>query len=117
MPSSSPAPVPQPFDDLPIAIRKGTCSTSNPHPVYNYLSLRRLSLPYHAFVFTLSFVSSSNSTSEALSHLGWRQAMIEEMNALYSNDTWELVALPLSKSLVRCRWVYTVKVGTYGQVD
>ena len=38
MPQSSLAPVPQPSDDLPIAIRKGTCSTSNPHPVYNFLS-------------------------------------------------------------------------------
>ena len=45
MPQSSPAPVPQPYDDLPIAIRKDTCSTSNPHPVYNFLSFHRLSYP------------------------------------------------------------------------
>ena len=38
MPQSSPAPVPQPSDDLPIVIRKGTRSTFNPHPVYNFLS-------------------------------------------------------------------------------
>ena len=36
MPQSSPAPVPQQSDDLPIAIQKGTRSTSNPHPVYNF---------------------------------------------------------------------------------
>ena len=54
MPQSSPAPVPQPSDDLPIVIRKGTRSTSNPHPVYNFLSFHRLSLPYFAFVSTLS---------------------------------------------------------------
>ena len=88
MPQSSPAPVPQPSDDLPIAIQKGTCSTSNPHPVYNFLSFHRLSLPYFAFVSTLSSVSTPKSTSEALSHLGWKQAMTEEMDALYSNDTW-----------------------------
>ena len=75
MPSSSLAPVPQPYDDLPITIRKGTCSTSNPHLVYNFLSFYRLSLLYLAFVSTLSFVSTPNSTSEALSHPGWRQAM------------------------------------------
>ena len=39
------------------------------------------------------------------------------MVALYSNGTWELVALPLGKSPVGCRWVYTVKVGLDGQVD
>ena len=43
--------------------------------------------------------------------------MVEEMNALYSNDTWELVALPLGKSPVGCRWVYTVKVGPDGKID
>ena len=35
---SSPTLVPQPFDDLPIVIRKGTRSTSNSHPIYNFLS-------------------------------------------------------------------------------
>ena len=52
-----------------------------------------------------------------LSHPGWKQAMTEKMDALYSNDTWELVALPPDKSLVGCFWVYTVKVGPDGQVD
>ena len=72
MPPSSFAPVPQPSYDLPIAIQKGTCSTSNPHPVYNFLSFHRLSLPYFAFVSTLSFVSTPNNTSEAFSHPSWR---------------------------------------------
>ena len=70
MPQSSSALVPQPFDDLPIAIRKGTYSTSNPHPIYNFLSFHRLSLPYFAFVSTLSSISIPKSTSEALSHPG-----------------------------------------------
>ena len=39
------------------------------------------------------------------------------MYALYSNDTWELVALPPGKSPVSCDWVYTVKVGPDGQID
>ena len=41
MPQSSPAPVLQPSDDLPIIIRKGTQTTSNLHPVYNFLSFHR----------------------------------------------------------------------------
>ena len=117
MPQSSPAPVPQPSDDLPIAIRKGTRSTSNPHLIYNFLSFHRLSLPYFAFVFTLSSVSTPKSTSEAFFHPGWKEAMVEEMDALYSNDTWELVAFPPGKSPVGCRWVYTVKVGPDSQID
>ena len=87
MPQSSPAPIPQPSNDLPIAIRKGTRSTTNPHSVYNFLSFHRLSLPYFAFVSTLSSVSSPKSISEALSHPGWKQAMTEEIDALYFSGT------------------------------
>ena len=70
MPQSSPTSVPKPFDDLPISIQKGT--RSNPHLVYNFLSFHCLSLPYFAFVSTLSFVSTLKSTSEALSHPSWK---------------------------------------------
>ena len=114
---SSPALIPQPSDDLPIVIWKGTRSTSNPHHVYNFPLFHHLSLPYFAFFSTLSSVSTPKSTSGALSHPGWKQAMAEEMDALYSNVTWELIALPPGKSLVGCRWVYTVKVGPDGQID
>ena len=117
MPPSSPTPILQPSDDLPIAIQKGTLSTSNPHPVYNFYSFHRLSLPSFAFASTLSSFSTSHNTSEALSHPGWRQAMDEEMDALYSNDTWKLIALHLNKSPVGCSWVYTVKMGPDRQVD
>ena len=117
MPQSSPVLVPQLSNDLPIAIRKGTRSTSNPNPIYNFLSFHRLSLPYFTFVSTLSSVSTPKSTSEALSHPGWKHAMAEEMDALDSNDTWELVALPPGKSSVGCRWVYIVKVRPDGKIN
>ena len=43
--------------------------------------------------------------------------MVDEMAALHSTGTWELVVLSFGKFLVGCRWVYTVKVGPDGQVD
>ena len=70
MSQSSPAPVLQSSDNLPITIRKGTHFTNNPHLVYNFLNFHYLSLPYFVFVSTLSSVSTPKSTSEALSHPG-----------------------------------------------
>ncbi|KAL6333578.1 hypothetical protein AAG906_028763 [Vitis piasezkii] len=99
-------------DHLHIALWKGNRSTRNPHLIYNFLSYHRLSSSYSAFVSTLSSVSLPKSTSKALSHPRWRQAMVDEMAALHSNDTWDLVSLPPGKSIVGCRWVYTVKVVT-----
>ena len=94
MPPSSPTPVLQLHDDLLIAIRKYTRSTCNLHHVYNFLSYHRLSLQYFVFVSTLSSVFIPTSTSEALSHPGWKLVMVEEIDALSSNGTWELVTLP-----------------------
>ena len=42
--------------------------------------------------------------------------MVDEMAALHSTDTWDLVVLPFGKFPVYCHWVYTVKVGPDGQV-
>ena len=43
--------------------------------------------------------------------------MVEEIAALHSIGTWDLVPLPIDKSPIGCRWVYIVKIGTYGRVD
>ena len=43
--------------------------------------------------------------------------MVDEMAALHSNGTWDLVSLPLGKSTIGCHWVYTVKVCPDGQVN
>ena len=43
--------------------------------------------------------------------------MVDEMAALHSTGTWDLIVLPFGKFPIGCRWVYTVKVGPDGQVD
>ena len=57
-----------------------------------------------------------NKVSEALAHLGWCSAMIEEMDALTDNGTWDLVRLPAGKKAIGCRWVFTVKVNLDGSI-
>lgn len=43
--------------------------------------------------------------------------MIEEMEALKKNDTWELITLPRGKRTVGCRWVYTLKHKADGSIE
>ena len=43
--------------------------------------------------------------------------MVNEVAALHSTGTWDLVVLLFGKFPVGCCWVYTVKVGPDGQVD
>ncbi|MCO5611952.1 hypothetical protein L7F22_066212 [Adiantum nelumboides] len=43
--------------------------------------------------------------------------MNEKMDALYGNETWELVPLPKGKKPIGCRWVYKVKHNSDGSVS
>jgi hypothetical protein len=109
---------PNPSIDLPIALHKGKRFTTNRHPIYNCLSYHCLSPSnYYAFVSTISAISIPKTTKEAVSHPGWRQAMIDEMTALESTSTWKLVPHPPEKSTVGCQWVFHIKVYPDGQVD
>ena len=48
----------------------------------------------------LLILSLPNIVHEALSHLGWRNAMVNEMQALHNNGMWDLVSLPISKKAI-----------------
>ena len=42
--------------------------------------------------------------------------MLDELNALNHNVTWDLVELPVDKRAIGCKWVFTVKVNPDGSV-
>ena len=51
----------------------------------------------------LDSISLPNIVREALSHPGWRSAMVDEMQTLNDNGTWDLVPLPTRKKAIGCR--------------
>ena len=57
-----------------------------------------------------------NKVFEALAHPGWHSAMIEKMDALIDNGTWDLVRLSTGKKAIGCRWVFIVKVNPDGSI-
>ena len=72
MTPSSTSPILSSPTDPSVAIRKGTRSSFNPHPIYTFLSYYRLSSPYSAFISTLSSVSIPHTVHETLSHPSWK---------------------------------------------
>ena len=58
----------------------------------------------------------AKKVSKALAHPGWCSAMIEEMDALTDNGTWELMRLLARKKVIGCRWVFTVNVNPDGSI-
>ena len=118
-PVSSPPPAASttnsvPDDDLPIALRKG--SRQCVHPISSFCTYNQLSSQSCSFIASLDSISLPNTFQEALSHPGWRSAMIEQRDALNENGTWHLVHLPTGKKAIGCRWVFAVKVNQDGFV-
>jgi len=69
------------IDNLPIALRKDkhTCTQL---PLFNFVSYSHLSSSFRSFISSLDSCSIFKNMSEALSILGWTQAMQEEMMTL-----------------------------------
>ena len=98
--------------DLPIAIRKGT-RTFTRHPISNPMVTFLLNI---VFTTEISKLVIPRSIKEALDDQIWRFAVFEEMEALWKNDTWDVVKLPREKKIVGCKWVFVVKSKADGTV-
>lgn len=46
----------------------------------------------------------------------WKTAMLEELNAIERNSTWELVESPASKKPIDVKWVFKLKKKPDGTV-
>jgi hypothetical protein len=111
--------------DLPITLRKGIrVGARKPpnwyrdeHDIANYVSYTSLSTNYMAFIASLQSVVIPRDWKVAKQDPKWREAMIEELNALERNKTWELVHLPAGKRAVGCKWIYTVKQNPEGKIE
>ena len=42
--------------------------------------------------------------------------MKEELDTLSKNHTWDLVTLPLGKSMIGCKWIYKIKTRSDGSI-
>ena len=101
-------------DDLRVALPKGKRQCA--HPISSFVSYNHLSSSSCSFIASLDSISLPNIVREALSHPGWGNAMVDEMQALDDNGTWDLVPLPTGKKAIGCRWVFAVKFNHDGSV-
>ncbi|KAI3500548.1 hypothetical protein L1887_36372 [Cichorium endivia] len=53
----------------------------------------------------------------AAKHPHWLMAMEEEMSALRSNNTWDLVPRPANSNVVGSKWIFRTKFNSDGTID
>jgi hypothetical protein len=47
----------------------------------------------------------------------WKESMVEEMESLHKNATWDLVELPSGRKIVSSKWVFKKNMSVVGQVE
>lgn len=47
----------------------------------------------------------------------WINAMNEEIEAIYRNNTWEICDLPPDRKPIGCKWVYKIKYKSNGEIE
>ncbi|BBH09514.1 hypothetical protein Prudu_022027 [Prunus dulcis] len=78
--------------------------------------------PFEEYQCYLTTIPSLHDAAEPATYKAasqssvWIQAMREEIEALHTQGTWDLVSMPVDKNIVGSRWVYRVKKNSDGSV-
>ena len=81
------------------------------------MTFSKATYQYRNFLIALHHEYIPKTSAEALTIPHWKLAMEEELNALEANHTWDVVQLPPTKRPIGCRWVFTVKYLSDGQIE
>ncbi|XP_021979964.1 uncharacterized protein LOC110876093 [Helianthus annuus] len=105
-----------------INVRKSSRNTSMPRNIDDFVvegkvrygiekvvSYAHLSYENKCFVASLNKTLEPTSYSEAAKDDNWVEAMNNEMEALYKNNTWILVDLQKGRKPIGCKWFNKIK--------
>ena len=84
----------------------------------NLVSFSSFPSSYKTFLATSSeTLQEPSNYTEASSKPEWIEAMNKEIQALVTNNTWDLVDLPSGKKPIGNKWVYKIKLEADGTLD
>ncbi|KAL1221943.1 Retrovirus-related Pol polyprotein from transposon TNT 1-94 [Cardamine amara subsp. amara] len=87
------------------------------HPFQNHCTMDQFPKEHQAFLSEIDKHKIPNSYDEACLYDVWVQAMLEEIKSMVKNETWDEVDKPSKKKLIGCRWVYTIKYTSTGEIE
>lgn len=82
---------------------------TSPYPLTSYISYACLYEPFRAFINIITNTNMPQKYSEARLEKIWNDAMELEIGALIRIKTYSITILPPGQVAVSCKWVYTIK--------
>ncbi|KAL0389131.1 UNVERIFIED_CONTAM: hypothetical protein Scaly_0270200 [Sesamum calycinum] len=92
-------------------------STTTSLPLRRTTRVSQPSVLLRDYVCSATIPSTPRTYREASSNPLWQQAMVEELTALTTQHTWDVVDMPSNKPVVGCKWVYKIKTQADDSID
>lgn len=108
-------------DPLPLSLPSAPAASSSQgiveYPILNYDNCDKFLDSQRAFFAAITDWSAPTSCNEAVKNKRWRNSVSGEINALEASGTWDITVLPPGKKAIGCRWVFTIKYKSNGEID
>ncbi|GJY62332.1 ribonuclease H-like domain-containing protein [Tanacetum coccineum] len=76
-----------------------------------------LSIENCRFIANINMSFEPKSYEEVVLDKNWVQAMNDEIEALYENNSWDLFDLPKNRNVIGSKWVYKIKHKSTWEID
>lgn len=93
------------------------CTNHVVYPLHHYMSYHIFKPKYVSFLTKSATVDTPYTYSQAVKSDVWCQAMREEILTLESNNTWQLVHMPVNTNIVDYKWLYKIKYKVNSEVE
>lgn len=104
-------------------LRKSTRMSKRPEWMNDYVTSANavtnqgVQSQFHCFLSTLEKTEDPITYKDAIKKQCWIDAMNVELQALESNNTWDIVELPPDKRAIGSKWVYKTKYNPDGSIE
>jgi len=96
---------------------KESVKESTEHPISQVFSTDNLSSSYCAYINALTKYPTPTSYTQASKVKEFCDAIKDEIGALERTNTWIVCAIPPGKTVVGCKWIYTIKLNADGSLE